>query len=380
VLVALCVLAFTSVALANAPDPGFAPAEGRLGPIVNIDGVDTVRVSVSGAWQWPTHSSDCNTNRTGIGYSVDWNDPDQPGNLVTVVDGLSIDVGAWGANDYNPQDNEVHPTRPEVAGNLFADPADPALYASWHSGCGTYDGEMPLGVWGAVDLDTGEPVTCTSDSSPSPTCLGGSHVYTLAAVEEGLVACVLLYDVHGGDADSGGAPNGEKEVTAGGSNHNGDNGAEANGNLVIDNACAAIAAPEGAPSSSPTVDPAATPDPSASPDPEGTPGPSAGPDPSASPDPSATVDPNGTPGPTGTPDPSGTPDPNGTPGLPETAVAGRPDSTNGAAHLPALVMLLTALGVGVFAALRQPLRNRPATTSTSAGGPWSTTRTRDRSR
>lgn len=368
-------LVLASVALANAPDP-VAGTQALVGPVYTVGSVEVVRVSLSGSWEWPSHNSDCNTDRNGVGYAVDWEDPNQPGNHVeTLVDAGSIDVGAAAANDYNGTDNEVHPTRPEADGTLFNDPGDPALYEQWHSGCGTFDGSMPVGIWGAVDLVTGEPVTCTDENTPSPTCLGGSHVYTVASLEDGLMACAILYDVHGADADSGGAPNQEKEVTAGGNDHNTDNGAEANGATAFSLACAQVDPPV---IPSPTPDPNLTPLPGDTPDPNATPSPT--PDPTDTPDPNASPSP--TPDPTGTPDPnatpSPTPDPNATAtpdptGMPDTAMLGGPSGGAGVgAQLAAVVGGAVALAIGLFAATRRSRRLTARTTSVSSG-PWSTT-------
>ena len=403
ILASAAALALGSVALANAPDPE-PGTQALVGPVYQVDGVDVVRISLSGSWQWPTHSNDCNTDRNGVGYAVDWEDENQPGNHVeTLDDAGSIDVGAAAANDYNTADNIVHPTRPEVEGTLFNDPGNPNAYNAWRSGCGTFDGNMPVGIWGAVDLVTGEPVTCTDETTPSPTCLGGSHVYTVASLEEGLTACAILYDVHGEDADSGGAPNQEKEVTAGGDDHNTDNGAEANGATAFSLACANIDSPV---VPSPTSDPNATPQPGETPDPSATPSPTPTVDPNATPSPTPaptdTPDPNATPSPspapTGTPDPnatpSPTPDPNATPsptaaatptpdpnatatpepsGMPDTAMFGGPSTGAGTgAQLAAVVGGVVALAIGLFAATRRSRRLTPNRATDAPSGPWST--------
>jgi hypothetical protein len=242
-LAAITTIALVGVAFADAPDPKPSAATVRTAERATVNGVEVVRVSVSGGWQWPTHKSNCNTNRTGAGYAIDWNDPNAGGNHVTTLDTAgSIDVGSTG-NAYNPADNEVHPTRPEESGSQFNDPGSPGSFASWKGGCGKFNGNFNEGVWGAVDLATGQPVTCTSATTPSPTCLGGSHVYTVASLSQGLKICSIMYDVHGGDSNQGGAPNGTKETTAGGSGHNGDNGAEKNDSTPLGNTCAPIEVP-----------------------------------------------------------------------------------------------------------------------------------------
>jgi hypothetical protein len=263
-MAAITTIAVVGAAFADAPDPKPSAASVRSGEVQTVNGVEVVRVSVSGGWQWPTHKSDCNTNRTGAGYAIDWNDPNAAGNHVTTLGTAgSIDVGSAG-NAYNPADNEVHPTRPEASGSQFNDPGSPSAFSQWRGGCGKFNGGFNEGVWGAVDLATGQPVTCTSATTPSPTCLGGSHVYTRASLEQGLRICSIMYDVHGGDSDQGGAPNGAKETTAGGSGHNGDNGAEKNDSTPLGNTCAPIDIP---PPPTPTLPPppSVTPSPSSTP-------------------------------------------------------------------------------------------------------------------
>src|SRR5437867_2687976 len=96
---------------------GFATA-GVLLVIAAI--VDVISVTVSGEWQWPTHgSSDCNFDRAGVGFAVDWGDPNQAGNHVTTLPAPvgSVDVGAAATNTYNPADNEVHSTPNEPGTN-----------------------------------------------------------------------------------------------------------------------------------------------------------------------------------------------------------------------------------------------------------------------
>src|SRR6478735_2776130 len=99
------VLVAVGVVFADAPDPVPNAAQVRTGQVQTVNGVQVVRVSINGQWQWPTHKSDCNTNRTGAGYAVDWNDPNAPGSFVATLNGQSIDAGN-AANAYNAFDNE----------------------------------------------------------------------------------------------------------------------------------------------------------------------------------------------------------------------------------------------------------------------------------
>src|SRR4051812_41902647 len=103
VLCAFLALALTLAvpALAAADALNVASATGSVA--VNADGSRTV--TVHGTWTWPTHRTNCNNDRAGVGIAIDWNDPNSPGNHVTTLNGSSIDVGS-------PTDNIVHPAMP----------------------------------------------------------------------------------------------------------------------------------------------------------------------------------------------------------------------------------------------------------------------------
>ncbi len=180
-LAASFVLAVPAVAAADAPD------------ITKANGSITGKtVTISGTWAWTTHRSDCNTNRAGVGIAIDWNDPNEPGNVVTTLNGTLIDVGT-------PSDNNVHTTSGGLSGFT----------------CGTYNP--------SVGYNTGD--------------FGGiSHTYTGAIPS---TICALAYDVHG----KPGVPNGADETTAGGNKHNKDNSAEKNGQTPAGNVCAGVTIP-----------------------------------------------------------------------------------------------------------------------------------------
>src|SRR3954451_18471089 len=96
-------------ALASADAPDVTSARGFV--VANNDGSHTVRVE--GTWAWNTHHSDCNTNRTGVGISVDWGD--QSGFTVATLNGRLIQVGVApgsAAAARNPVDNVAHPAEP----------------------------------------------------------------------------------------------------------------------------------------------------------------------------------------------------------------------------------------------------------------------------
>ena len=75
--------------------------------VLNDDG--TITVSVSGSYD----RDKCGEGKND-GVAVDWNDADQPGNNVALVDisGELIDVGALETNALNPADNLVHDITP----------------------------------------------------------------------------------------------------------------------------------------------------------------------------------------------------------------------------------------------------------------------------
>jgi len=176
-LAAVVTLAVPALAAADAPD--ITSATGT---------VSGNTVTISGTWAWTTHHSDCNTDRAGVGIAIDWGDPGQPGNHVTTLNGVSIDVGT-------PSDNQVHTTSGGT-GSGFT--------------CGTFNGSYNTGSF-----------------------TGLTHTYSGAIPS---TICALAYDVHG----KPGIPNGPQETTAGGDKHNKDNGAEKNGQTPAGNVCAQV--------------------------------------------------------------------------------------------------------------------------------------------
>ena len=196
-------------ALGDASDPVPSATHGTL--VTNPDGSRTLTVSggtdatSDPGWKWTTHHSNCNTDRAGVGVAIDWNDPNDAGNPITgTVNGKSVTIGLGTATD-----NVVHPT----PGPVFHDIASPSDYLSWRGGCGVFQAGLGYntGVWGPI-----------------------SHTYA-ASVKGAVTICPIMYDVHG--KTSGTAPNGIKEVTAGGNNHNGDNSLQSNGNTPLGNGC-----------------------------------------------------------------------------------------------------------------------------------------------
>jgi hypothetical protein len=176
-----------------------ADVTSATGSVTNVDpNTGAITVEVHGTWAWTTHNSDCNNDKRAVGVAIDWHDPNAAGNHVTTLNAVSIDVGT-------PGDNVVHPAEPG---------ADTATVASWRGGCGVFDAGKGYnsGTWASQ-----------------------THTYAAGPLPQ---ICALTYDVH--LTSNGGAPNGVKEITAGGNNHNGDNSAEKNGSTPAGNTCAAI--------------------------------------------------------------------------------------------------------------------------------------------
>lgn len=205
VVVALSVGAMSLVvgvagARADAAEPVLAATQSSV--VTNGDGSRTV--TVSGQWAWPTRRSDCNLDKRAVGYAMNWNDPGQPGNLVTTLNHVAIAVGAQSATAYNPADNLVWPTQPGVASTDRQ---------TWRGGCGTYSPSLGYntGAWGPI-----------------------SHTYAPTYTGQ-IEVCVLTYDVH--LQDNGGVATKDSEIVAGGSDHNGDNSAQGNAGSPLGNGC-----------------------------------------------------------------------------------------------------------------------------------------------
>jgi uncharacterized repeat protein (TIGR01451 family) len=200
VLIVLCGLVVgVAGAGADAADPVLSSTTGSV--VTNSDGSRTV--TVRGGWAWTTHKSNCSQDKRAVGFAVDWNDPAQPGNVVTTLNGQTIDVGVATASNYNGADNLVHHT-PSGTDSTDAN--------VWRGGCGTFGAAgYNTGTWGPI-----------------------SHTYAPSFTGP-ITICALMYDVH--LTANGGAPNNVKEITAGGKQHNGDNSAEDNKNTPLGNGC-----------------------------------------------------------------------------------------------------------------------------------------------
>ena len=81
--VALVLAGTIAFVVANA----FADAGNPVLNTIKATAVDnangTVTITVKGEWNWLTHGGGCNTNRSGTGIGVIWNDPTEPGWTLT---------------------------------------------------------------------------------------------------------------------------------------------------------------------------------------------------------------------------------------------------------------------------------------------------------
>lgn len=149
---------------------------------------DTYTVTASGTWGWQ-RTKDCNIDRYGTGWEVDWDDATQPGNPIGTT---GVDVGALEANAYNPADNTVD-------------------YTATEPRCGSGN----AGAWGPI-----------------------SHTYAATTDLAALNMCVVTYDLHFGDSTKTTVK--PTDLNAGGDAHNRDNGVEANANQPGGNQCMPI--------------------------------------------------------------------------------------------------------------------------------------------
>jgi uncharacterized repeat protein (TIGR01451 family) len=235
--------------------------------ICNATGGKAVKVTVAGGWVWYTHGSDCNTDRAGVGFAVDWFDPRDSntdgsnGNSIgkaVLVNGVSkvigVGVKAGDPLNLNTADNVVHPTPRGTdkygTSNNEIDVEAPAQYKSWRGGCGNVTAtqpKLPRGIWGPrKSLFKGSTFGGTTGTTQAINQDGLSHIY--AKADDITTLCVVTYDVHKGTAPSGGGgvgiPSGAGEITAGGSSRNIDNGVEKNSGTPLGNACPPIQVPQ----------------------------------------------------------------------------------------------------------------------------------------
>ena len=194
ILAALLSAMFAIKAAADAPDPTLP-----FSASVAVDPISGNRtLTLSGAWAWTTHSTDCNNDRFGVGWAVDWNDPAQPGNN---LNNTGIFVGSTGTG-LNPPDNSVH---------YYAGPNPPR--------CGVYNGSYNTGQWG--------PMT---------------HVYPSS--QSSFSVCVVTYDLHFAGHGSNGVKSDDLIAAAvAPSKYNKDNSVEKNDQTPLGNGCFELKVP-----------------------------------------------------------------------------------------------------------------------------------------
>jgi uncharacterized repeat protein (TIGR01451 family) len=256
VLFATCafLLVFAASAFGDAADVKIPPTQSPTidaNATLNPDG--TVTVTVTGGWSWPTHGKDCNTDRAGTGVAIDWFDPKDPGNALgasVTINGVSTPIFVGTSTD-----NVVHPTENDTGTGNVADVSSPSQFASWRGGCGVFSADQVLNstVQNVAHGNFGQASPgMTGYTNPTPPLLpsqqGALLTHTYASVDDVKQVCAVTYDVHGGtnaNKNNGvGIPGSAKEITAGGTGHNGDNGVEDNGNTPTGNACPAIVFPK----------------------------------------------------------------------------------------------------------------------------------------
>jgi len=245
---------FAVTALADAPDAtqttnyanlGFAPNGTTVVGIsydpAGFGGLGTTTLTVKGGWAWPTHKTDCNTDRAGAGYAIDWNDPNDAGYALGKT-GVSVGsqnphgfTGNTDANVVQPTPSAKDPSNPAAVRKVVT----PSAYASWGGGCGKVSTGTVIGWQGGG----------TAPSSFSQGYWGPiSHTYVGPPSALPSQVCAVTYDVHKGKTpasqpDGLGIPGNAKEITAGGNGYNGDNSVEDNGKTPAGNMCAAILLP-----------------------------------------------------------------------------------------------------------------------------------------
>jgi uncharacterized repeat protein (TIGR01451 family) len=246
-------------AVADAPDVtnttnysnlGFAPNEASL---VSVDynpagfgGQGTTTVTVKGGWAWPTHGTDCNTDRAGAGYAMVWNDPNDAG--------YKLGTSGFAVGSQNPHsfagNTDANVVQPTPNANDPSNPADvktvssPSDFANWGGGCGKVSTGTVTG-W----KKKGSPPTSFSQGFWGPI----SHTYVGSPADLPPQICAVTYDVHAGtDADNKsdtgfGIPGSASEITSGtnatggaANGYNKDNSVQSNGQTPAGDLCAPI--------------------------------------------------------------------------------------------------------------------------------------------
>jgi hypothetical protein len=247
---ALLTAAFAAVsasALANAPNP--------TSIVVNsvVRSGSNLTVTVSGTWTWDKRvpngpQVDCNDSRIGVGVAVGWGDntlhPLKPHNTSEI-----IYVGDAGDNwvhsvtvGTQTVDGPFKPTPTKITESMLGETPDAVLNGFGPQGISTgasaalptkTDAEHWFSNCGptAQSVVNGQTIGNSNPSEPTKGFPNGtwgpiSHTYTTTGPHK---ICPVMYDPHGNRV-GGFAPN-QKEITAGGTGHNGDNSVESNNNV-----------------------------------------------------------------------------------------------------------------------------------------------------
>ncbi len=148
----------SAAAWANIPQPQALSSSESIDPATGH-----VTVTVTGTWLWPfaslhpTASKPCD-NRVGAGWSVVWNDPDDPGYPIKGKrSAVQVDAGSTGSNGLNAQEQVV------------------------------YNQSAPCGSF----VQTDSP-RAGDGNAQGP--ISDSHVYASAATVPAVV-CVIMYDL-----------------------------------------------------------------------------------------------------------------------------------------------------------------------------------------
>lgn len=276
-----------SAALANAPQPTSLHVDSE------VRNGSSVTVTISGTWTWdqrvPTGpQSDCNDQRAGVGYAIDWGDnaanplKAQNNTILYVGDAgdnwvHSVSESPWsltpstgGANmtfdgpfknqppNYTVNENMTGETADAIAngfgpqgipnGTTSASPVKNAKY-QWLSNCGptaqsTLYGQM-IG-----NSNPGDPSKGYPNGQWGPI----SHTYTTSGP---YTICPVMYDPHAGPV--GTVQTDPGQLTAGGQNANGDNSVQSNNNPTGCPIVSTVPPPQSSSSPPSSVTPTGTP-------------------------------------------------------------------------------------------------------------------------
>jgi uncharacterized repeat protein (TIGR01451 family) len=248
-LAAMLVTAFGALvtsASANSPNP--------TSVVVNSETFSgsATTVTISGTWTWDERvpngpQKDCNDSRIGVGYAIGWGDntanPLKPKNSTEIiyVGDAEDDWVHSVTQGTQTVDGPFKPTPSKVTESMLGETLDAhnhgfgpqgispgtptarptkAQAEHWVSNCGP----TAQSVVNGQTVGNSKP-TEPQNGFPNGTWGPISHTYATPGKHK---ICPVFYDPHGSHV--GLAAGNEKEITAGGTNHNGDNSVESNNN------------------------------------------------------------------------------------------------------------------------------------------------------